>query len=25
MNGGKRSYKFGIYMEIRVKEFDKAL
>jgi len=25
MNEGKRSYKFGMNMEIRVKEFDKAL
>jgi len=25
MNEGKRSYKFGMNMKIRVKEFDKAL
>jgi len=25
MNEGKRSYKFGMNVKIRVKEFDKAL
>jgi len=25
MNEGKRSYKFGMNMKIRVREFDKAL
>jgi len=25
MNGGKRNYKFGMNMKIRVKEFGKAL